>query len=324
MKRIAVVTGGNSSEYVISVKSADTIIENIDVQKYIPFRVEVKGTNWFVTGQDITHPIQIDKNDFTFNYKGQKTGFDKVIVMIHGDPGEDGRLQGYFDMLKIPYTSSGVVSSAITFNKLFAKTLAQSAGVKTAKHCYFHSNAEFLSREGNMDLQYPIFVKPNNAGSSFGISRVSNQHELEDAVNEAFNENAEGILLEEEIKGTELTCGVLRTDAQFYAFPVTEIVSKTGFFDYTAKYTVGMADEIIPARIDSALATQIQDTTARLYELFHCKWFCRMDYIVNPSGIYFLEANTIPGMSKESIIPKMIREDGLALKDLLTEIIESN
>lgn len=317
-KRIAVVTGGNSSEFVISVKSADTIIEHINIELFEPYRVEIRAQEWVVRLGNDTIPI--DKNDFSFEISGQKKMFDCSLIIIHGDPGEDGKLQGYFEMLKIPYTSSGVLTSAATFNKHFTKQFLKSYGIKSADWLLIPKRENIHADEIAAQIGFPCFVKPNNAGSSFGVSKVSSLDQLQDALSKAMEEDGE-VLVEKMVTGTEITCGVLRTSKGAYTFPVTEIVSKTGFFDYEAKYTEGRADEIIPARIDEQVARRCQELSLKIYDLFHCRWFARIDYIIQDGQLYLLEINTIPGMSKESLIPKMLRAAKQELSSLLTEIL---
>ena len=318
-KKIAVVTGGNSSEYVIAIRSADTIIDNLNKEKYEAYRVEIKGADWKVALQEREY-LPIDKNDFTFRYQNKEVSFDAALIMIHGDPGEDGKLQGYFDMLKIPYTSSNVLTSSATFNKHFTKQYLNSYNIRSADWILLNKHLGYSVDEVEAKIGFPCFVKPNNAGSSFGVSKVSNHDQLVDAINNAKTEDSE-VLIEKMITGTEITCGILRTSERAYKFPVTEIVSKNGFFDYEAKYTNGMAEEIIPARIDDNIAEECKQLSLRIYDIFNCRWFARIDYILNNGELFVLEINTIPGMSKESIIPKMVRADNLSLSLLLDEII---
>lgn len=317
-KKIAVITGGNSSEYVISIKSADTIICNIDTEKYEPYLVEIQKNDWKVKVNDVFFPI--DKNNFSFLCNNEKVIFDCAIIMIHGNPGEDGKLQGYLDMLEIPYTSSNVLSSSATFNKHFTKQYLKSYGVRSADWLMISNNAVYNPDEIEKKIGFPCFVKPNCAGSSFGVSKVNNSEQLKDALNKATLEDSD-VLIEKMLEGTEITCGVLRTSKKPYTFPVTEIVSKTGFFDYEAKYTVGKSEEIIPARISTDIAIKCQELSLKIYDLFNCKWFARIDYIIKENELFLLEINTIPGMSKESIIPKMINASEKTLKELISEIL---
>ncbi|MCG8699360.1 MAG: ATP-grasp domain-containing protein, partial [Bacteroidales bacterium] len=271
MKNIAIVTGGNSSEYVISVKSAETIIKNIDKSQFTPYRIEIKGTEWTATSETMHKAVSVNRDDFSINHQGNKISFDRVLIMIHGTPGEDGRLQGYFDMLNIPYVNSGVLSSSLTFDKHFSKAIAQNKGYNTAPWLYFKNKDEVSSQLIVKEIGLPCFVKPTNAGSSFGVTKVSSESELEKAITTSFNEDANGLIAEKLISGREFTCGVINTGSETIAFPVCEIVSKKDFFDYEAKYTVGMADEIVPAEITSSLSDKIQALSREIYELFECK-----------------------------------------------------
>ncbi len=318
-KRVAVITGGNSSELVISVKSADTILFNLSKEKFEAFRVEITGLDWkvYIGANEYT---SIDKNDFSFVFNGKKLHFDIALIMIHGDPGEDGKLQGYLEMLGIPYTSSNVLTSAATFSKHFTKQYLKSYSIESADWLMLSKRFGYDLNAVEEKLGFPCFVKPNNAGSSFGISKVNNSNQLSDAISKALTEDEE-VLVEKMVDGIEITCGVLRTSKNAYTFPITEISSKTGFFDYEAKYTDGLAEEIIPARINEEIADQCRELSLKIYDIFHCKWFARIDYIIQDNKLFLLEINTIPGMSKESIIPKMIAANGLSLSSLLDEIL---
>lgn len=318
-KKIAVITGGNSSEFVISVKSADTIIDNINRHIYNPFRVEIKGLEWKVEIDGKFY--EIDKNDFSVHVDGKKITFDCALIIIHGDPGEDGKLQGYFEMLDIPYTSSDVLTSALTFNKHLTKKYLQGYGILSADWLKISNKSNYNLNKIADEIGFPCFVKPNNAGSSFGVSKVNTMMQLQDALNKALIEDDE-VLIEKMITGTEITCGVLRTSKSAYTFPICEIVSKTGFFDYEAKYSVGKSDEIIPARLDDALAKHCQELSLEIYDILKCRWFSRIDYIIENNRLFLLEINTIPGMSKESIVPKMVRAAGIELSVLIAEILD--
>ncbi len=317
-KNIAVITGGYSSEYVISVQSADMIINNLDKEKYAAFRIEIKDKNW--TAQVDNALVEVNKNDFTVVSKGEKVFFDVAIIMIHGSPGEDGKLQGYLDMLNIPYTSCGVLSSALSFNKHYTKDYLISKGIHTAPWIYIHQKNSPKAGEIIRKLGLPCFVKPNNAGSSFGVTKVKNQEELIQAIEIATREDSE-IIVEKYIEGLEITCGVLKTSKSSYILPITEIVSKNEFFDYEAKYTDGITDEITPARIDDALTKECQELSAKIYDLLNCRWFARIDYIYTGGELFLLEINTIPGMSANSIIPKQIQANNMELNTLLDEVI---
>jgi D-alanine-D-alanine ligase len=318
-KKVAVITGGNSSEFIISVKSAETIINNIDKSKYEPYRIELKRNQWKLEYEGKKYDI--DKNDFSVCIQGKSILFDCALIIIHGDPGEDGKLQGYFDMLEIPYTSSDVLTSALTFNKHITKKYLQTYDILSADWSVIDVHSSYQLDDIANKIGFPCFVKPNNAGSSFGVSKVSTKEQLQDALDVAVSEDNE-VLIEKMISGTEITCGVLRTSNSAYTFPVCEIVSKTGFFDYEAKYTIGKSDEIIPARISDSITKQCQDLSLKIYDLLNCKWFARIDYIIEDNKLFLLEINTIPGMSNESIIPKMINAAGLELTELITEVLD--
>lgn len=319
-KKIALITGGNSSENVISVKSADTVLANIDKEKYEPFRVEINGRNWkVILGDDAV--VDVNKNDFSFILDGQKQLFDCALIMIHGDPGEDGRLQGYLDMLKVPYTASGVLSSSATFSKHFTKQYLKSYNIASAEWMFLSKRLGYDLSAVESQIGYPCFVKPNNAGSSFGVSKVNSFAQLKDAVEKAISEDDE-VLVEKMVEGVEITCGVLRTLKNVYVFPITEIVSKTGFFDYDAKYTDGLADEIVPARISDEIAKRCKELSLKIYDIFNCQWFARVDYILQGNELIPLEINTIPGMSKESIVPKMLAAENIELQVLLDEVLD--
>lgn len=315
---IAIITGGNSSEYVISVKSAQTILENIEAAKYQAYRIEISNKGWFVDFEG--EAIPIDKNDFSFKVGDKAINFNCALIMIHGAPGEDGKLQGYFDMLGIPYTSSNVLSSALTFSKHYTKQFLKGYNIQSADWMFLNKHLGYNLNDVAAKIGFPCFVKPNNAGSSFGISKVNEFSQLEDAVRKALTEDNE-VLVEKMVEGTEITCGVIRTSKSVHILPVTEIVSKTGFFDYDAKYTEGLADEIVPARIPTQIAEQCKELSLKIYDIFNCKWFARVDYILNNGELYLLEINTIPGMSQESIVPKMLKYEGLKLTQIIDEVI---
>ncbi len=318
MLNVAIVAGGDSREYGISVKSGKQVELHIDREKFTPFLIVIRGDKWnYRIGLKI---FPIDKNDFSLTIGRRKIRFDIVFVAIHGTPGENGKLQGYFDLLRIPYTSSDVTTSAITFNKSFCKDVVRSYGINTAKSIHLFRNG--VNPESNIltQLALPVFVKPNNGGSSVGMSKVNHENELGAALAKAFLEDSE-VLAEEFIKGRELTCGVLRTEGRIIAFPVTEIIPKTEYFDYDAKYKKGMAEEVVPADISGERSLQCQSISKLLYEKLNCKGVVRFDYIFTGSAFYFLEVNTVPGMSTASIVPKMARAHGWSFGELITRLI---
>lgn len=319
-KNIAIVAGGDSSESVISLQSAKQISENIDSAKFNVFTIYVKGSNWVYKSEN-NNDIRINKDDFSFILNNKKTTFDCVFIIIHGTPGENGILQAYFDILNIPYTTAGQLTTALTFDKYVCKTYLKDIDILTAKAVKLRKNDEINPDNIIKKVGLPCFIKPNNGGSSFGISKVYNKKDIINAVNKAFDEDDE-IIIEEFIKGTEITCGLLKTNKNEYIFPLTEIVTKNDFFDYEAKYTDGVTDEITPARVSKDIEQQCKQTSMKIYKFLNCRGIVRVDYIVNNDQLYFLEVNSVPGMSKNSIVPKQIRTMGLSFSDIFTEVIE--
>ena len=323
MKRlhIALLAGGNSSERGIALQSAAQIAAALDHEKYDVKVVDLHYRNWTYTAPD-GKSYEVDKNDFSIEVDGVKRPFDYALVIIHGTPGENGMLQGYLEMMGIPHSSCSTTSSVITFDKISTKRAVRDCGVNLAREV-------FLRRGDSVDvdaiveeLGLPMFVKPNASGSSFGVSKVSRREDLERAVELAFTESDE-VLIEEAIVGREMACGVLVTKKQTLLFPVTEIVSKKEFFDYEAKYEVGMSDEITPADISDEVLKELNRMTLAAYKACRCSGVVRVDFIVTESGKpYMIELNSIPGMSGGSIVPKQAREIGLSLGELFDMVIE--
>ncbi|MBN4051255.1 D-alanine--D-alanine ligase [bacterium AH-315-M05] len=319
-KNIAIVTGGNSSEYDISLQSAETIINNIDKSVYDPFKIVINGDQW-VLKRNNEEDIVIDKNDFSCIIENNKLSFDCAFIAIHGTPGEDGKLQGYFDMLNIPYTTPGVLTTSLTFNKNVCNNFLKQYGVVIASSILIKSGDHIDSKKILAKTNLPCFVKPNNGGSSCGISKVSSADNLEDAINKAFKEDDE-ILVEEFIDGIELTCGIVKNKNELLVLPLTEIISKTEFFDYEAKYTAGMAEEITPARVSKEIEKECKELSAFLYNLLNCRGMVRFDYILSNGKLYFLELNTVPGLTENSLVPKQAAAMGIPLKELFGMVIE--
>ena len=316
---IAIVAGGDSGEYDVSIKSGQQVELHLDRSKFSPWLIEIRGMNWIYRRNREVFPI--DKNDFSLALDGNKIRFDAVFNAIHGSPGENGKLQGYFDMTGIPYTSCDVATSALTFNKAFCKKIVASLGVPTAKSVHIfrdHPQPGILVLK---EIKFPCFVKPNNGGSSVGMSKVNRVDELKPALDRAFHEDGE-ILVEELVKGRELTCGVLRTEGKIVCLPVTEIISKKEFFDYEAKYTDGLATEVVPAKVTPEVSGECKKISFLLYERLNCKGVVRFDYIHNRRRFYFLEVNTVPGLSEQSIVPKMARAYGWTVTELFSRLIE--
>ena len=321
-KNIAIVTGGDSSEYVVSVKSGANVYNAVDRQKFMPWIISVRNGDWKVWESDSVI-ADVDKGDFSFIYNNKKISLDYAYIMIHGTPGEDGNLQGYFEMVGIPYSSCGVQSSALTFNKNFCNNYLQSYGIPMARSLRLVLDEKYDANQVVKELGLPLFVKPSAGGSSFGVTKVKKMEELTGAIDKALNESPEA-LVEQFIDGKEFTCGVIKIGGKKLVFPVTEVIPKNEFFDYEAKYIPGMADEITPARISPELTLKIQNLSSRIYDLCNCKGIVRVDYILTNETFYFLEINTVPGMTATSFIPQQIKAAGLNLTDVLTQIIEDN
>lgn len=319
---IAVIAGGDSSEFVISVKSGKNVFNAVDNTKFSPWLVQMKGKEWIIIQND-EKIADIDKSDFSFVLKGEKINFDFAYVTIHGTPGEDGILQGYFELLKIPYSTCNVHSSSLTFNKWFCNNYLQSFGVKMAKSLKLSKEEKVDTKKIASELGLPLFIKPNAGGSSFGITKVKKENEIEEAVNLALQESEEA-LLEQFIEGTEYTCGLVKFKDRDLIFPVTEVLPKNEFFDYEAKYTPGATEEITPARLPENLFKECQKISSEVYDLCQCSGICRVDFILKDNKFYFLEVNTTPGMTETSFIPQQIDAMGLTLKDVISLIIENN
>ncbi len=318
-KNIAIVTGGNSSEYDISMQSARFVEKNIDPALFNTYFVTLKGREWLLNREPL-EPVEINKNDFSCTINNSKLSFDCALIMIHGNPGEDGKLQGYFDMIGMPYTTSGVLSLSLSFDKYKCNNYLKYFGVTAAKSVLLKSaDANFDELVEQTGL--PCFVKPNQAGSSFGISKVNHKNEFTEALQKAFAES-EQVLVEEFINGTEITCGVFKTIKEEYIFPVTEIVSKRDFFDTTAKYTPEFVEEITPARIEKDIAQQCSTVSSKIYDLLDCRGIVRIDYILKNRQLFLLEVNSIPGMTENSLVPKQLTEAKLDVRKIYTLLIQ--
>jgi D-alanine-D-alanine ligase len=318
-KNIAIVCGGDSSEYIVSMNSANQIAQWLDKEKYDVYTVVAKGTEWIVKSELVCDLI-VNKDDFSFTLNNQKTKFDCALITIHGTPGEDGKMQGYFDILQIPYTTSNTLASALTFNKVFSKNYIKPFNIPQAKWISLKKGDPVDVNRILEVTGLPCFVKPNCGGSSFGITKVKEKEGIFEAINEAFKEDNE-IIIEEYLEGIELTCGLIKTSKETIIFPPTEIVSKNEFFDYDAKYN-GLADEITPARIPDELTHEIQKLSSQIYDIFQLSGIVRIDYIFAQNKLFFIEANTVPGMSAASIVPQQVEAMGLKMKDIFTMVIE--
>lgn len=320
-KQIALVTGGYSGEAEVSYKSAETIFANINRLLYDVYYIDISKNGWFYVNEE-GGKSAVDKADFSINAGNRKIVFDAVLMCIHGTPGEDGKLQGYFNMLNIPFSCCDATTSALTFNKRYTVAVAAFNGIDVARSVHLIKSHPFNLETIAASLQFPVFVKPNNGGSSIGMSKVSDSLMLADAVGKAFNEDDQ-ILVEEFISGREFTIGVYRANHQIVALPVTEIISKNDFFDYEAKY-LGASEEITPAAIDSSLKEKIEATAKNIYAFLNCAGVIRIDFIYNKESdkLYMLEVNTVPGQSNASIIPQQVRAAGLTLEDFYGMLLQ--
>lgn len=317
---IALLAGGNSSEREIALQSAAQIYEALDKERYNIFLIDLHHRDWSYTAPDGTK-WQVDKNDFSITVAGEKSVFDYALILIHGTPGEDGKLQGYLEMMEIPFSSCSMTSSVITFDKMTTKQTLRGK-VNLAREVFLRRGEEFDSEAITAELGLPLFVKPNASGSSFGVTRVTKAEELKKAVELAFTESEE-VLIEECITGREMGCGVMIVGGKEYIFPITEIIAKNAFFDYEAKYTAGMSEEITPADISEEVKRELNRMTLEAYRACRCSGVVRVDFIVTEEGKpYFIELNSIPGMSGGSIVPKQAREMGMTLGELYQLIIE--
>lgn len=317
MKKAAVIEGGYSKEKAISIKSAKTVFDNLDRTKFNPTRVLIDEKEW--TAYDEEGRYSIDKNDFSYTKNGSKHNFQYAFIVIHGTPGEDGKLQGYLDMVGVPYNTSSAAIMALTFQKFHCNQFLKNFGINVPE-------AELIKSEDAIDeiqiigkVKLSCFVKPTDGGSSFGVTKVKKESELIPAIKEAFNHGGE-VIVEEAIEGREVTCGVYRDSEGVKALPITEIISENEYFDYDAKYH-GKSTEVTPAELTDLMTNEIQSLTKEVYGILGMKGIVRMDYIVNDGGIPFLiEINSVPGMSKESIVPQMIKTNAEQIKEILIKI----
>ncbi|CAN5173102.1 D-alanine--D-alanine ligase [soil metagenome] len=320
-QNIAFVTGGYSGEAEISYKSALTIEKNLDKERWQVYKIDITTDGWFYETPK-GDKINIDKNNFTLSINDEKIFFDAVLIGIHGTPGEDGKLQGYFDMLRIPYTSCDTTTTALTFNKRYTVATAAFSGIAVAKSVILFSNYSEAVAEINNNLKFPVFVKPNNGGSSIGMSRVKDSNDLKEALAKAFKEDDQ-VLVEEFIEGRELTIGVFKSKGEIIALPITEIISKKEFFDFEAKYH-GASDEVTPAQISKEIEDAVKETAIRVYKLFNCNGIVRIDFIYNDkeNKPYMLEINTVPGQSEASIVPQQVKAFGWTLEEFYSALLE--
>jgi D-alanine-D-alanine ligase len=318
---IAVIAGGDSSEYIVSVKSGANVFNAVDTSKYTPWLVQMREDEWIVI-QNEEKIAEIDKSDFSFRFENKKITFSFAYITIHGTPGEDGILQGYFELLNIPYSTCNVHASSLTFNKWFCNNYLRSFGVTMAKSLKISKGDKINAEEIIETLGLPVFIKPNAGGSSFGITKVKALEEVEPAIKKAWGESNEA-LMEEFIEGTEFTCGLVKIGEEKIVFPVTEVLTDNEFFDFEAKYTPGAAEEITPARLPKDLFEKCQQLSSEIYDFCECAGIVRIDFILKNNKFYFLEVNTTPGMTATSFIPQQIDAMGLTLKEIISRIIDN-
>ncbi|UKK51271.1 D-alanine--D-alanine ligase [Prevotella sp. E13-17] len=322
-RTIAIVCGGDSSEHDVSLRSAQGLYSFFDKDRYNVYIVEIKGTDWKVQLNDGT-TTRINMNDFSFKEDGKTRLFDYAYITIHGTPGENGILQGYFDLIHLPYSTSGVLVEAMTFDKFVLNNYLRGFGVKVAESVLVRRGQEHeVSKKDIIDIVgMPCFVKPANDGSSFGVSKVVKPDQLAAAMRVAMMESDE-VMIEQFLEGTEISIGCYKTREKSVVLPATEVVTQNDFFDYNAKYN-GQVQEITPARLPEETAQRVAELTSTIYDILHCNGIIRIDYIISKDQkISMLEVNTTPGMTATSFIPQQVRAAGLDIKDVLTDIIEN-
>ena len=319
VRNIALLTGGDSSEWQIALQGAENIGNALDRSRYSPYTIVLRNGHWTYTAPDGTKS-ELDRNDFTLPVADRKIKLDYALIVIHGTPGEDGRLQGYLDMMGIPYSSCGFVSSVLTFDKAACKRAVAGSGIHLAKEILLNKTSEIDPAAIIAELGLPLFVKPNASGSSFGVTKVKKQNELLPAITEALKESDQ-VLMEEFIEGREISCGVMIAGGKEYIFPITELVCQSEFFDYKAKYQ-GFSNEITPADLPEAIRQEVNRLTLIAYKRLNCRGVVRIDFIVKGETPYMIEINTIPGMSSHSIIPQQAAAMGMSLTELFNLIID--
>lgn len=324
-KTIALLTGGTTGEWVVSVKSAATIAQNIDTTKYDVYKIMLTENAWFYEPADSVR-IDIDKNDFSLTLNGRKIKFDGVFIAIHGSPGEDGKLQGYFDMLAIPYTTCSALTSAITMNKGYTKAIVNGIeNLHVAKSVQIFKNTAYSVANISEELKLPYFVKPNNGGSSIGMSKVKHADDLQIALDKAFDEDTQ-VLIEEFVEGREFSIGVFKSKGKIIVLPTTEVIPANEFFDFEAKYTPGATQEITPGNMSDEEKARVEQIVSDVYEKLNCNGIVRIDYFLehNTGNFYFIEINTIPGQTITSFIPQQVAAMGMELKEFYTLVLEES
>ncbi len=322
-KIIALLTGGTTGEWVVSVKSAATIAQNLDTTKFDVYKIMLTENGWFYEPADSVK-IDIDKNDFSLTLSGKKIKFDGVFIAIHGSPGEDGKLQGYFDMIGVPYTTCSALTSAITMNKGYTKAIVDGIdNLHVAKSIQIFKNSAYSTADISEDLKLPYFVKPNNGGSSIGMSKVKHTDNLQSALDKAFKEDNQ-VLIEEFVEGREFSIGVFKSKGKIIVLPTTEVIPANEFFDFEAKYTPGATQEITPGNMSKEEKSRVEHIVSDVYEKLNCNGIVRIDYFLEheTGNFYFIEINTIPGQTATSFIPQQVAAMGMELKEFYSLVIE--
>lgn len=318
-KNVVVIAGGNSSEYEVSIQSGNHIFEEIDGERYNKYLMVLHQRDWQVEVDGKTYPV--DKNDFSIECNGEKIAFDYAYITIHGNPGENGMLQGYLDMMGVPYSTCSTLCEAVTFDKYTCTNYLRGFGIHTTNPVML-TRGQAFSKEAVLEtVGLPCFVKPNAEGSSFGVSKVKTVGDFDAAIAEAFSKCRE-VLVESFIDGTEFTCGLYKVGGKKVIMPVAEVIPKKEFFDFEAKYDASKSDEIIPGRFSEEITDRIQDMASEIYDILRCEGIVRIDGFVRGEEVIMLEVNTTPGMTANSFVPKMVKVMGRTLREVITEIIE--
>lgn len=321
-KNIAVICGGDSSEYIVSIKSGKNIFSSIDTAKFTPWLIRMRFDEWIVLDGENTIS-KVDKSNFSFTIKEQTIKPDYAFIMIHGTPGEDGILQGYFDLLGIPYSTSGVYASALCFHKFYCDNFVRAFDIPKARSIYIRKGDKIDPIQISNKLGLPFFTKPSAGGSSFGVTKVKTTTQILPAIEAAFAESAD-CLCEEFIEGMELAVGVIKLNGKIVPLIPTEVIPQGEFFDFDSKYKIGGATEITPARLPENLINECQQLSAEIYRLINCHGIARVDFILNEGKFYFLEINTIPGMTETSFIPQQLNAMGMSIQEIVTQVIEAD
>lgn len=319
---VALLAGGYTGEYEVSINSAKNIAASLDASKYKVYTILIGRHEWIY--EDGSQKVHVDKNDFSITVNGEKVKFDYAFITVHGTPGEDGKLQGYLDMIGIPYNTCDATTSAITMNKAYTKAIVNGIhGLHTAKSVQLHQKDDHDIAAIAATLKFPLFIKPNNGGSSVGMSKVYNVSGLHEAIEKAFKEDDQ-ILIEEFIKGREFSIGIARLNGKVIVLPATEIISSKDFFDYEAKYTPGVTNEVTPADISAEKNIQIAEIVTQVYLRLNCRGMTRVDFILleGSENFNFIEINTTPGQSANSLIPQQVRAAGMNVTDFYGQLIE--